>query len=98
MKKCWICRRTEKEIIEECDKLGYEPIALTESEKERKQIALTKIKLDNGTVYICPICYWIINETSIASLLTELEISDIEEIITKQDLKDLKWKIKETSI
>ena len=98
MKKCWICRRTAKEIIEECDKLGYEPIALTESEEEREKIALVQIKLDNGIVYICPICDWVIKESSIGSLLSELEISDTEEIVTKQALKDLEWKIKEESI
>jgi len=92
-KSCWICRRTKKEIFEVCKNVKTEgPCDVIIFEDENTD-PFEMIDIGGYEVPICPICSWVIGEIFYRLLKAELDIREIDEILTVNDVKRILEKL-----
>ena len=91
--ECWFCHRKAKDVLSIGIKLGYNLLRECE-EKERLQYAMGFYKfLDLDEIPICCICWLAMTQLSIDYFLEALHVEKEDDVITREDLKDLRFKI-----
>ena len=91
--ECWFCHRKAKDVASLGIKLGLGMFDC--KDEELLDVAMGSYKfLDmNASIPICYICWLAMTELAVDSLLATLDIQSEEDIITKADLKDIRFKI-----
>jgi len=91
--KCWFCHRTAKEVVEEGVKLALDPI-YSSSYEDALTLAIEKISIFGTiTVNVCIICSWTMGEIALKNFNDNLDAGNLD-VITKDDLKDITFKVK----
>ena len=94
--ECWFCHRNAKDVVDLGIKLGLGPLCdCPEEDQLGIAMHLYKVLDMNGFIPICYICWLAITELTLDSLLHTLDIQSEEDIITKADLKGIRFKIVE---
>jgi len=95
-KKCWICRRTAKQVVDDCLKyqIPYEPICDEVNEKDALKVAL--VEVEDGFP-ICAICDFILYCSTINTVKVENEVGGLD-LVTFDDLENFRFEIVPTSM
>lgn len=103
--KCWMCKRTRKEVVDYFEKNEDRKKAETITDLHNTICQLDKeAKKDDHLFFfiqevfddlipICPICRYLITYAYQEDLRSELNIDKIESIMTTKDIKDLHFKV-----
>jgi len=91
MKECWICGRTEKELLEIFKKQLFDYINDPELTPYQKIFRSILVGFDSKYhVDVCHFCYYIIGEVYSQQLLMDINAKTTDQIVTFNDIEKLK--------
>lgn len=91
--ECWFCHRKAKDVMNLGTKLGLGMFACEEKEALNVAMGFYTFLDMKEPIPICYICWLTMTELGLQSILSALNIENEEDIITKADLEDIKFKI-----
>lgn len=89
--ECWICHRKAKEIEKIACDLGFEPVRCEGLEHTMLFVEAVDMK----PIPVCCICLSLLQQISEDYIVSQVDGGNIPLIITKEDLKEFRFKVVE---